>query len=285
MSNKIVHHSVNPFTLTDPGGRQLLFGQELVLIAGPCVMESAQHTLFMAEEIHKIAQRLELPFVFKASFDKANRSSMDSFRGVGMQEGLEIFTEVKHRTGRCVTTDLHNEAQVDPVAKVCDILQIPAFLCRQTDLIVAAGRTGRCVNVKKGQFLAPWDCSNIVQKLKTSGAENIILTERGTSFGYNNLVCDMRSISIMQALGHPVCFDASHSLQLPGGNGTSSGGTREHIPTLAKAAMAAGADILFIETHDCPEKALSDSATVFPLHQLEELLIGLKKIHTLARSL
>lgn len=248
-------------------------------------MESAQHTIFMAKQLDAIATRLGIPLVFKASFDKANRSSSASFRGVGIDLGLEIFEEIKKVTGRPVTTDLHEKDQAAPVARVCDILQIPAFLSRQTDLLTAAAATGRCVNVKKGQFLAPWDCKNIVEKLRKGGAESIVLTERGTSFGYNNLVCDMRSIPIMRSLGVPVCFDASHSLQLPGGNGTSSSGMREHIPALARSALAAGADLLFIETHNAVDQALSDKDTVYPLDELEALLTGLKRIYEVTKSL
>lgn len=281
----MVSKNSGSFKMVDGRGRELLFGQELILIAGPCAMESGEHALFMAEELDAMASRLEIPLVFKASFDKANRSSADSFRGVGMKRGLEIFQEIKQLTGRCVTTDLHEKDQAEPVAQVCDILQIPAFLSRQTDLLVAAAQTGRCVNVKKGQFLAPWDCKNIVEKLKKHQAKSIILTERGTSFGYNNLVCDMRSIPIMRNLGVPVCFDASHSLQLPGGHGTSSSGMREHIPSLARAAVASGADLLFIETHNAVEKALSDKDTVYPLDQLESLLKNLKAIYQLVHSL
>ncbi|MCI5052420.1 MAG: 3-deoxy-8-phosphooctulonate synthase [Simkaniaceae bacterium] len=250
------------------------------LIAGPCVIESRDHTLRIAEEL----KTLDVDLIFKASFDKANRSSIHSYRGPGLDEGLKILQEVKERFEVPVTTDLHLPEQAEPVAQVCDILQIPAFLCRQTDLLVAAAKTGKTVNVKKGQFLAPWDMENVVKKLRESNAKEIILTERGATFGYNNLVSDMRSIPIMQAMGCPVCFDATHSVQLPGGQGTSSGGQREFIPTLIFAAIAAGADLLFIEAHDNPQAAMCDSETQMEIGELKALLPKILKLHRMMRD-
>lgn len=250
----------------------------LVVIAGPCVIESQEHSLDIAQELKKISAQLGVEIIFKASFDKANRSSIDSYRGPGIEEGKRILEAVKAQTNMLITTDIHQPSDAHFLSETCDILQIPAFLCRQTDLIVAAGKTKCVVNVKKGQFLAPWDCKNIISKLSSVGCENIILTERGVSFGYNNLVSDMRSIPIMQELGVPVCFDASHSLQLPGGQGKQSGGLRQYIPHLAKAAVAAGADCIFIECHDRPKQALSDANSVYPLDQLSSLLKQLLRI-------
>ena len=254
------------------------------LIAGPCVIESEPHALKMAAAISGIAQRLALPYVFKASYDKANRSSGAAFRGMGMDEGLRILEKIKQEIGVPVLTDVHESAQVPAVAEVADILQIPAFLCRQTDLLVAAAQSGRIVNVKKGQFLSPWDMKNIVEKLEASDCREIMLTERGSSFGYNNLVVDMRGLPVMRGFGYPVVYDATHSLQLPGGAGTATGGLREYIPHLARAAVACGIDGLFMEVHDQPEQALSDAATQFPLDKLPALLEKLLKLHALARS-
>jgi len=258
---------------------QVKFGGEaLGLIAGPCVIESRDHALKMANAIQEISEKVSLPVIYKSSFDKANRTSMLSFRGLGINEGLSILSDVKSETGLPVLTDIHDSVQATSVAEVVDVLQIPAFLCRQTDLLVAAAKTGKPVNVKKGQFLAPWDMINVVAKLADSGCENILLTDRGTQFGYNNLVADMRAIPIMQEFGHPVIFDSTHSAQLPGGDGASTGGMREMIPTLAKSAVAAGCNGLFMEVHDNVNKAKSDATTQLPLDKLESLLLKLKSI-------
>lgn len=237
----------------------------LTVIAGPCVVESAEHTLMMARECSTRAKEAGLDFVFKASFDKANRSSIKSFRGLGMEAGLEVLQEVKREHGVPVLTDVHDVSQVDRVAEVVDVLQIPAFLCRQTDLIVAAVKSGKVVNVKKGQFLAPQDAKNIVDKAREAGGERLLLTERGATFGYNNLVVDMRSFPIMRGFGVPVVFDVTHSLQLPGGLGDATGGQSEFIEFLARAGVACRVDAVFMEVHDCPEKALSDGPNALPL--------------------
>ncbi len=246
---------------------------KFTLIAGPCVIESAEHCHFLADSIRSLVG----DFIFKASFDKANRSSIQSYRGPGLKEGLEILASIR-ATGIPVLTDIHEPSQADIVAASVDILQIPAFLCRQTDLLLAAGRTGKIVNVKKGQFVAPSDMGNVVDKIRSTGNNNIILTERGSSFGYNNLVVDMRGLKIMREFGVPVIFDATHSVQTPGAQGTTSGGNPEFIPTLARAATAAGIDGVFIETHENPAKALSDGANALPLNQLAPLWHQLEKI-------
>jgi len=251
----------------------------LPLIAGPCVIESRDHVLKMAESISKITQSLKIPFVFKSSVDKANRTSVDSFRGVGIEKGLGILSEVKSTFGIPVLTDIHHPEQAPEFSEVADILQIPAFLCRQTDLLIAAGETQRTVNVKKGQFLAPWKMESIVKKIESTGNTNILLTERGTTFGYESLVSDVRTISMMQTYGHPVIFDATHSAQIPGIVGNVTGGMRKYIPVLAKAAVASGCDGLFLEVHDDVSNAKSDASTQFPLDKLESLLIELKRIH------
>ena len=254
-------------------------GESLGLILGPCVIESRDHSLMMAESIHNITNRLGFKFIFKSSFDKANRSSIASFRGLGFDEGLAILSEVKKEIGCAIITDIHESSQAKMVAEVVDVIQIPAFLCRQTDLLASAAKTGRTVNVKKGQFLAPWDIKNVVDKLKEYQCKKILLTDRGTQFGYNNLIADMRSIPIMQELGYPVVFDATHSAQLPGGKGLTSSGMREMIPTLAKSAVAAGCDGIFMEVHHDIKYAKSDAATQWPLSKLEDLLIKLKCIY------
>lgn len=256
----------------------------LTLIAGPCVIESLDLCLSVAEKLLEITQPLGIQLVFKSSFDKANRSSIDSFRGPGIDEGLKVLAEVKKQFNVPIFTDIHLPKQAEVVAEICDFLQIPAFLCRQTDLLVAAGNTGKIINVKKGQFLAPWDMKNIVRKIESTGNHNIILTDRGTSFGYNNLVSDFRCIPIMQELGYPVCFDATHSVQLPGGRGDATDGQREFIPTLAKAAIAAGADLLYMETHPDPENGLCDQASMMPLAKMPKLLKMLKEIYELVRQ-
>jgi 2-dehydro-3-deoxyphosphooctonate aldolase (KDO 8-P synthase) len=256
----------------------------LFLIAGPCVIESEAHARKMAEEIARIAADAGIPYIFKASYDKANRSSMKSFRGPGLKEGLRILAKIKHELDVPILTDIHESSQAAPAAVVCDILQIPAFLSRQTDLLEAAAKTGRIVNVKKAQFLSPWDMSNVVEKIAASGNDKIILTERGASFGYQNLVVDMRSFPILQKLGYPVVFDVTHSVQLPGGQGDASGGQPEFIEPLARAGVAAGVDGIFLETHDNPQSALSDGANALPLHQLSELLSRLKQLSGVVRS-
>jgi 2-dehydro-3-deoxyphosphooctonate aldolase (KDO 8-P synthase) len=247
-------------------------GAGFFFIAGPCVIESRDHALFMAGELKKITSDLGVPYVFKASFDKANRSSVHSFRGPGLEDGLKILAEIRESLRVPILTDVHETAQIPAVAAAVDILQIPAFLCRQTDLIVAAARTGRIVNVKKGQFLAPWEMRNVVDKMKEAGSDRLILTERGASFGYNNLVVDFRSFPIMQSFGCPVVFDVTHSLQLPGGQGQSSGGQPEYIPHLARAGVAAGVDGLFMEVHDNPAVARSDGPNALRLSLLRPLL-------------
>jgi 2-dehydro-3-deoxyphosphooctonate aldolase (KDO 8-P synthase) len=259
-------------------------GSRLLVIAGTCVIESRESALDHAAALEEISGRLGLPVVFKASFDKANRSSIDSPRGPGLGDGLEILAEVRQVTGLPVLSDVHESAQAEAAGRVLDVLQIPAFLCRQTDLLVAAARTGRPVNVKKGQFLAPWDAAGIVDKLTRAGASGIMLTERGTTFGYNNLVVDMRSIPIMRGLGVPVVFDATHSVQRPGGRGPVSGGDPEMIPHLARAAVAAGADAVFFEVHRDPPSALSDSANALALDRLGPLLEQLDALHRAVRA-
>src|SRR5215213_9450813 len=259
-------------------------GGELSFILGPCVVESAQHALFMAREINDICKHVGVSFVYKSSFDKANRSSIESFRGQGIEFGLEVLAQVKAEIGVPVITDVHETGQVEKTAEVADILQIPAFLCRQTDLLVEAAKTGKAVNVKKGQFLAPWDAKNIVDKLRDSGCEKILLTERGASFGYNNLVVDLRSFPIMRSFGVPVVFDVTHSLQLPGGLGKATGGQSEYIENFARAGVACGVDAVFMEVHNDPKNAPSDGPNQLPLESLEKLLIKLKQIHELVNE-
>lgn len=253
------------------------------ILAGPCVLESRQLALDVARELAAISARLDLPIVFKSSYDKANRTSVTSFRGPGMDMGLSWLAEVREATGLPIVTDIHLPEQARPVAEVADVLQIPAFLCRQTDLLVAAAETGRIVNVKKGQFVAPWDMKNATEKLRSTGNGRFWLTERGASFGYNNLVVDMRSIPIMRGFGAPVVFDATHSVQLPGGQGTASGGQREFVPVLARAAVAVGVAGLFMETHPDPAKALSDGPNAWPLPKMKALLTTLKDIDALVK--
>ncbi|MBI2844735.1 MAG: 3-deoxy-8-phosphooctulonate synthase [Armatimonadetes bacterium] len=253
-------------------------GAPLALIAGPCVIESRELCLEVAACIRDMAEGLGVPYIFKASFDKANRTSGRSFRGPGFERGLEILAEVREKAGVPVLTDIHEIWQVKDAAGTVDILQIPAFLSRQTDLLLAAAETGRAVNIKKGQFMAPWDMKNAVEKVESTGNQNLILTERGVSFGYNTLVVDMCSLPIMRGMGYPVVFDATHSVQRPGGHGTSSGGAREFVPHLVRAAVAVGVDALFLEMHPEPEKALSDAASMLKLSDLPELLAVAKKI-------
>ncbi|MBU1000907.1 MAG: 3-deoxy-8-phosphooctulonate synthase [Proteobacteria bacterium] len=251
------------------------------VITGPCALESREVVLTAARHIAEVARKLDLTVFFKGSFDKANRTSVTSFRGPGLDKGLELLAEVKETFGLPVVTDIHLPEQAAVVAEVVDVLQIPAFLCRQTDLLVAAGNTGRILNVKKGQFLAPWDMANVVSKVRSTGNEKLWLTERGACHGYNNLVVDMRSMPIMAGLGCPVVFDATHSVQLPGGQGGCSGGQREFVPTLARAAVAAGASGVFLETHPDPDKALCDGPNSWPLDNLEALLRDLMALWSL----
>jgi len=255
----------------------------LVLIAGPCVIESEEATLRAAERLMAICNGMSTPLIFKASYDKANRTSIGAFRGPGMKEGLRILAKVKSSLGLPVISDIHSIEQITPAAEVLDVLQIPAFLCRQTDLLIAAAKSGRVINVKKGQFLAPWDMKNVAGKLAASGNENIILTERGVSFGYNNLVVDMRSFPVMRASGYPVVFDATHSVQLPGGQGESSGGQREFVEYLARAAVATGIDGIFMEVHEDPDKALCDGPNSIPHNELPALLKTLKALDAVVK--
>jgi 2-dehydro-3-deoxyphosphooctonate aldolase (KDO 8-P synthase) len=274
-----------------PGTREFSIGsvrvggaQPQILIAGPCVIESEAHATMIAERLKDIAAYAGVPLIFKASYDKANRSSFKSYRGPGMQEGLRILKNIRQRTGLPVLTDVHEVAQVGPVAEVCDVLQIPAFLCRQTDLLVAAGKSGRAVNLKKGQFIAPWEMKNAVDKVASTGSEQILLTERGSSFGYNNLVVDMRSFQIMRGFGYPVIFDVTHSVQLPGAAGQASGGQPEFIAPLARAGAAAGVDGLFLEVHENPAKALSDGTNALSLEKLSALLERVTRLAAMVRE-
>jgi 2-dehydro-3-deoxyphosphooctonate aldolase (KDO 8-P synthase) len=265
------------------GSLRLGGGNPLFLIAGPCVIESEGHARSMAERVAKIAAEAGVPYIFKASYDKANRSSVKAFRGPGVTEGLRILGKIKSDLGLPILTDIHEAAQAAPAAEMVDILQIPAFLSRQTDLLVAAAKTGRIVNVKKAQFLSPWDMGNVVEKIAAAGNQKIILTERGASFGYNNLVVDMRSFPVMAKLGYPVVYDVTHSVQLPGGQGHASGGQPEFIEPLARAGVAAGVDGIFLETHDNPAVALSDGPNALPLAQLPQLLARLKELSAMVR--
>jgi 2-dehydro-3-deoxyphosphooctonate aldolase (KDO 8-P synthase) len=256
----------------------------LFVIAGPCVIENESHATMLADHLAQAAGELKAPLIFKASFDKANRTSVSSYRGPGLQEGLRILQAIAKRTGLPILSDIHDPTQAAPAAEVCDVLQIPAFLCRQTDLLVAAGKTGRAVNIKKGQFVSPAEMAYAAEKVASTGNKKIILTERGASFGYQNLVVDMRSIPIMKNLGYPVVFDATHSVQLPAADGKSSGGQPQFIETLARAAVAAGADGIFVEVHDNPSQALSDGSNALPLEQFKPLVSRLMEISKLVRS-
>jgi 2-dehydro-3-deoxyphosphooctonate aldolase (KDO 8-P synthase) len=265
------------------GNLHLGGGNPLFLIAGPCVIESEAHARMIAEKVAKIAADSGIPYIFKASYDKANRSSVKAFRGPGLKEGLRILGKIKSELNLPILTDIHEAAQAAPAAEVCDVLQIPAFLARQTDLLAAAAKTGRIINVKKAQFLSPWDMGNVVEKIAANGNQKIVLTERGASFGYQNLVVDMRSFPVLQKLGYPVVFDVTHSVQLPGGQGHASGGQPEFIEPLARAGVAAGVDGIFLETHDNPAAALSDGPNALPLSQLPALLKRLKELSTVVR--
>jgi 2-dehydro-3-deoxyphosphooctonate aldolase (KDO 8-P synthase) len=256
----------------------------LFLIAGPCVIETERLALETSAALKELTQRLGIPFIYKSSFDKANRSSGDSFRGPGIEQGLRILQKVKDEVGVPVITDVHEDTPIDEVADVVDVMQTPAFLCRQTNFILNVASAGKPVNIKKGQFLAPWDMKNVVDKAKSTGNDQIMVCERGVSFGYNNLVSDMRSLAVMRETGCPVVFDATHSVQLPGGQGTSSGGQREHVPVLARAAVAAGVSGLFMETHPDPAKALSDGPNAWPLDRMESLLKTLISLDNIVKS-
>jgi 2-dehydro-3-deoxyphosphooctonate aldolase (KDO 8-P synthase) len=260
------------------GNIEIGAGRPLAVIAGPCVIESRESALKHASLLKEAADRVGVPYIFKSSYDKANRSSVDSYRGPGLDKGLEILAEVKKKTRVPILTDVHEREQVASVRDVADVLQIPAFLCRQTDFVVAVAQSGRVVNVKKGQFLAPWDIGNIVDKILSANNDQILLTERGASFGYNNLVSDMRSLVVMRELGYPVVFDATHSLQLPGGLGKASGGERKYIGPLARAGVAVGVDALFMEVHENPDQALSDGPNSLPLWEFEGVLRIVKEI-------
>lgn len=275
----IPNSSVKPFEV----GSATFGDGRLTIIAGPCVVESPQHAMMIARECVKLTRDAGLDYVFKASYDKANRSSNQSFRGIGTSDALDALRAIKHEVGVPVLTDVHDVTQIEAAAGVADILQIPAFLCRQTDLIVAAAKSGRAVNVKKGQFLAPLDAGNIVQKARDAGCEKLLLTERGATFGYNNLVVDMRSFPIMRDFGVPVVFDVTHSLQLPGGLGHATGGQSEFIEPLARAGVACGVDAVFMEVHENPERALSDGPNALPLARMSALLASLREIHELVR--
>lgn len=266
------------------GALQIGGGLPLVVIAGPCVIESKDSALRHGAALRAASDRVGVPYIFKASYDKANRSSLHSFRGPGLENGLEILAAVKEKIGVPILTDVHEIDQVERVKAVADVLQIPAFLCRQTEFVLAVARSGKVVNVKKGQFLAPWDMRNVVEKIRSTGNEQILLTERGASFGYNNLVSDMRSLIVMREFGYPVVFDATHSLQLPGGLGNASGGERKYIPALARAGVAAGIDALFMEVHEDPEHALSDGPNSLTLNDFEGLLRVVKRIDAVVKE-
>lgn len=277
-----------PVTVTVPhpaGDVKFANNLPFALIAGPCQLETRDHALMMASSLKKMADKLGIGFIYKTSYDKANRTSLSGKRGAGLEASLPVFEEIRKEIGCPVLTDVHEIEHCAAVAPVVDVLQIPAFLCRQTDLLKAAADTGRVVNVKKGQFLAPWDMKNVVGKMESFGNKNLILTERGASFGYNTLVVDMRGLPIMAESGYPVVLDATHSVQQPGGQGTSSGGQRQFVPTLARAAVAVGVAGLFMETHEDPDNAPSDGPNMVPLQQMEKLLTDLKRLDEVAKSL
>lgn len=259
-------------------------GNPLVLIAGPCVIDGNEKTIRTAERLKEIASESSIPLIFKSSYDKANRTSLRSYRGPGLLEGLSILNEVKMKVGIPILSDIHRFEEIDQAAQVLDVLQIPAFLCRQTDFIIEAAKTGKVINIKKGQFLAPWDMKNIIEKVESVGNEKILLTERGTSFGYNNLVADMRSLPIMRGFGYPVVFDATHSIQLPGGKGTASDGQREFVPVISRAAVAVGIDAIFMEVHEYPDRALCDGPNSISLDSLPELLTQIRKIDNIIKG-
>lgn len=266
------------------GGFEIGAGKPLALIAGPCVIEGKESALRHASYLKEVAERVGVPFVYKSSYDKANRTSLRSYRGPGIEKGLEILAQVKKEIGVPILTDVHEKEQVALAGEHADILQIPAFLCRQTDFVIAVAQSGKVVNIKKGQFLAPWDLRNVVEKVASTGNEQILVTERGVSFGYNNLVADMRSLVVLRELGYPVVFDATHSLQLPGGLGKASGGERRFIAALARAGAAVGVDALFMEVHEDPDRALSDGPNSLPLKEVEGLLKLVKEIDGLLKE-
>ena len=270
------HVKLDNMTIGDQAG--------FVLIAGPCVIEHEAAALEIASYLKQLTTKLSIPFIFKASYDKANRTSINSYRGPGLEAGLKILKNVKEKIGVPVLSDVHRFEEIDAAAEVLDVMQVPAFLCRQTDFVVEIAKKAKIVNVKKGQFLAPWDVANIIEKIKSAGNDNILITERGASFGYNNLVFDVRSLPIMRKMGYPVIFDATHSVQLPGGAGTASGGERDMVPFLARAAVAAGVDGIFMEVHPDPEKALCDGANSLYLHSLAGMLTTLKQIDELVKK-
>jgi 2-dehydro-3-deoxyphosphooctonate aldolase (KDO 8-P synthase) len=270
--------------LVGVGNFEIGAGRPLAVIAGPCVIENRESALRHASLLKEAADRVGVPYIFKSSYDKANRSSATSFRGPGLENGLEILAEIKRKVGIPILTDVHESEQVTAVQQVVDVLQIPAFLCRQTDFVIAVANSGKVINVKKGQFLAPWDIGNVVDKIVSTGNDQVLLTERGVSFGYNNLVSDMRSLVVMRELGYPVIFDATHSLQLPGGRGNASGGERKYIPALARAAVAAGVDGLFMEVHEDPDQALSDGPNSLPLKDFEKLICAVKQIDEMVKG-
>ncbi len=288
MAAAMIHtgeRSMDTVSISRPGSRKPFSvgpGQPLLLIAGPCVLESAALAREVAAALQEISERLAIPFVFKSSFDKANRTSLDSFRGPGLEEGLAILAGIRSDYGIPVLADVHETGQVEAAAEVLDVLQIPAFLCRQTDLLAAAAGSGRAINLKKGQFVSPWDMAHAVAKIRGSGSRNLMLCERGFVLGYNNLVVDMRALHVMRGMGCPVIFDATHSVQLPGGAGGSSGGQREFIPPLARAAVAAGIDGIFMEVHPRPDRALCDGPNTMGLAEVEPLLKKLLEIHAVA---
>jgi 2-dehydro-3-deoxyphosphooctonate aldolase (KDO 8-P synthase) len=270
--------------LVGVGNFEIGAGRPLAVIAGPCVIENRESALRHASLLKEAADRVGVPYIFKSSYDKANRSSATSFRGPGLEKGLEILAEIKRKVGVPILTDVHESEQVTAVQQVADVLQIPAFLCRQTDFVMAVANSGKVINVKKGQFLAPWDIGNVVDKIVSTGNDQVLLTERGVSFGYNNLVSDMRSLVVMRELGYPVIFDATHSLQLPGGRGNASGGERKYIPALARAAVAAVVDALFMEVHEDPDQALSDGPNSLPLKDFEKLICAVKQIDEMVKG-
>ena len=274
--------NISPVAITDD--IRIGPGQPLALIGGPCVIETEDVVRRTVEGLCRITSRLNMPYVFKASFDKANRTSLSSYRGPGMEEGLSLLAKIRQEFGVPVISDIHEPAQARAAAQVLDIIQIPAFLCRQTDLLVAAAATGKPLSIKKGQFLSPWDMENVVAKVRGSGNGKIMLTERGIMYGYNNLVVDMRALPVMRTMGCPVIYDATHSVQLPGGAGASSGGQREFIPPLSRAAVAAGIDGLFMEIHPEPDKARCDGPNSMPLAQVEPLLVTLQRLHEVAHD-
>jgi 2-dehydro-3-deoxyphosphooctonate aldolase (KDO 8-P synthase) len=259
-------------------------GHDLVLFAGPCVIESEKKALYHAEELSRISKRLAIPFVYKSSYDKANRTSINAFRGPGLLKGMDILKKIKDRLGLKIISDVHCRQEVEEASHVLDVIQIPAFLCRQTDLILAAAETGKPVNVKKGQFMAPWDMKHVIEKIERAGNYDILITERGTSFGYNNLVSDMRSLPILKGMGYPVIYDATHSAQLPGGKGHASGGQREFVSYLAKASVAVGIDGIFLETHKDPDNALSDASNMLQMKDLYSLIKKLQAIREVVKS-